>query len=534
MIGRKKVEEWIELIQKRDTNLISHLESIYGQNDTLIDERLDTLSQIAMKFRRIYGSEREISFVRAPGRLNTLGMHVDHRGGFVNPIAINREILLCYSARNDTFVQVHNMDASYGKRRFNITEELPFEEVTTVKDWLTWTQQQTNKRRELGVDQDWVNKLKSTPVYLQVKYPQRNLLGLDSILNSNIPAGMGLSSSSAIVVGMMEALTDINHISLTDDEFVNYCGISEWFVGTRGGSGDHAAIKFGRLGMITHMKTLPELTIKSYLPFPEGYQMIVFNSGITADKSGSARQKFNEKTATYEIGEIYIREYLQRHYGGIFRKIVREYSKEGKKRFHLADVIEQLSQSQIYELIQSLPERMSREKLLAQLPEYQDFLREQFATHLEPEEGYEIRSVLTYGIAECERSRMLEEVTREGNIKLFGELMNVSHDGDRVSFKSPEQRKRKSVINTNQPLYLQPGGYNCSIPEIDDMVDLALEAGAEGAQISGAGLGGSMMVLVKADKFNHVREVLRSKYYLPRKIKEDFIVVSPMQGAGQL
>lgn len=536
MIGRKNINEWIELIRKKDGCLISRLESIYGQDRTLIDERLSAFLKITSEFRRRFGQDKEVMLVRVPGRLNTLGMHIDHRGGFVNPIAINRETVLCYCSRSDDLIHIHNLDSSYGERKFNITKDLPSSKIDTVKSWLAWTQKQTNKRKQIGVDEDWVNKLKAIPVYLQVIYQRRKLLGFEGTLDSNIPARMGLGSSSAIVVAMMEVMIDINHISITDDEFVNYCGIAEWFVGTRGGSGDHAAIKFSRSGMITHMKTLPRLMIKSYLPFPEGYRIAIFNSGAVADKSGSARQKFNEKTATYEIGEIYIRKYMKSRHGGIYEKIIleRDYLPSEEKKFYLADVVECLSQSQIYELLQSLPERIDRQGLLAELPQYENLLREQFATHLEPEGGYRLRSVLTYGIAESQRSRMVENAINESQIKLFGQLMNISHDGDRVNFQSPEMETKKRTIDTKQELYLHPGGYDCSIPEIDEMVDLTLESGAEGAQISGAGLGGSIMALVKDENFNRLVETLRAKYYMPRRVKEDFIVVSPIQGASQL
>jgi len=517
MIGRKNVNEWIELIKKRHTSLISRLQSIYGRDNVLIDERSSAFLKIVTEFRKIFGEDKEVNLIRVPARLNLLGMHIDHRGGFVNPIAINKETILCYSRRDDDLVHLHNMDTSYGDRKFNISKELPKDTIDTVNAWLSWTQEQTNKRKHDCLDQDWVNKLKAIPVYLQTIYPDKKLSGIEGVLDSNIPVGLGLSSSSAIVVAMMEIMIDINHISITDDEFINYCGIAEWFVGTRGGSGDHAAIKCSRLGMITHMKTLPRLKIKSYLPFPEGYRIVIFDSGITADKSGGARQKFNEKTATYEIGEIYIREYMKTHFKAIFQKVIarRDYLSRDAKKFYLPDVLEHLSQGQIYELLQSLPVRINREELLKQFPGHRDLLKEQFATHLEPEGGYEIQEVATYGIAESERSRMVEDVINKSKIEVFGKLMNISHDGD---------RNRKKTIETKKDLYLQPGGYDCSVPEIDEMVDMALRAGACGAQISGAGLGGSIMALVKDENFDRLVEALRTKHYM----------LSPIQGACQL
>lgn len=536
MIGKKNITEWIKLIQKRDSRLISRLESIYAQDRAVLDERLNTFLKVAGEFRLCFGEDKEVGFVRAPGRLNTLGMHVDHRGGFVNPIALSKEIVLCYAKRSDDRIQVRNLDRAYGWRRFNITAELPSPRTTTVKDWLGWTGEQADKRKGDGISQDWINKLKAIPVHLQTIYSDKHLSGFDGVMESTIPARLGLSSSSAIVVATMEAMIDINDISITDDQFTNYCGISEWFVGTRGGSGDHAAIKFGRSGMITHMKTLPRLEIKSYLPFPEGYRMIIFDSGIEADKTGISRQKFNEKTATYEIGEIYIRGYVKTHHGSIFQRIAaaRDYLGVEEKKFYLADVVECLSRSEIYELLQSLPGNIDRQELLKKFPQDKNLLEEQFATHLEPEGGYRLRSVVTYGLAESERSRMLEEVASKSRIELFGQLMNLSHDGDRVLFQSPERKKKKGALDTKQDLYLQPGGYDCSIPEIDEMVDLALKAGARGARISGAGLGGSIMVLVKTEKVNCVVETLRTQYYQPRRRKENFITAYPVQGAGIL
>ena len=41
-------------------------------------------------------------------------------------------------------------------------------------------------------------------------------------------------------------------------------------------------------------------------------------------------------------------------------------------------------------------------------------------------------AALLLGLAECERSRHGVELLASGQIELFGELMNISHNGDRV------------------------------------------------------------------------------------------------------
>ncbi len=525
MIGKQDVDKWIELISGQDRRVIDRLESIYGKNEELLQERASALLSAAARFREVYGA-REVGFVRAPGRLNTLSMHSDHRGSYINPISLNREIIICYAPRDDDSVSLHNADPAYGSRSFSISAESPTTELSSEREWLDWTQQKTNERKQAGANEDWINKLKAVPVYLRTQFPGKELSGFDGVISGNIPSGAGLSSSSAIIVAMMDLMTDLNHIPLDDKTFVRLAGIAEWYVGTRGGFGDQAAIKLGKLGKIIHMTTLPELVIDAYLPFPEGYQLIIFNSGIKADKTGAAGQKFNEKTATYEIGEIYVRQFMRAHHAGIYRNIVEARKNLAiEKKFHLADVVECLDQPQIYQLIQSLPEQISRQALLEQLPEDKAALAQQFATHDEPEDDYPVRLVITYGIAECRRGRMLKDVLSQNNVALYGQLMSVSHDGDRVSLSSPR-------FDPARDLHLQPGGYGCSVPEIDEMVDIALAAGAAGAQISGAGMGGSMMALVKEEDIDSVTAAMHTKYYEPHGLADNVIIASSIQGAG--
>lgn len=527
MIGQKNTYDWDGAIRGRDTGLISRLRSIYGDNDGLIEERLSALLETLTGFRETYG-ERDVSFVRAPGRLNTVGMHADHRGAFINPISLDKEILICFSRRDDDRVEVRNLDPAYGTRRFHLSDIYPDAPVRSDAEWLDWTQEKTDERKAAGVNEDWVTKLQAPPAYLHTRYPERRLRGFDGVMGSSLPDMGGLSSSSAVVVATTEIMTYINDIDLDDGQFVRYAGTAEWYVGTRGGFGDHAAIKCGQLGKITHMKTLPELMIDAYLPFPDGYQIIIFDSGIQANKTGGAGQKFNEKTATYEIGEVYLRKYLVAHHPESIRDVeAARKDLEIEKKFHLADVIECIAQPEIYALIQSLPERIDRRGLLNQLPDEEAFLEQQFATHDEPADGYQIRMVIAYGIAESARSRNLKDVLNRNRVDLYGQLMNVSHDGDRIDLDAPR-------FDPAKDLHLQPGDYNCSIPEIDEMVDIALESGAVGAQISGAGLGGSMMVLVESGGVEAIIEAMRARYCRPRGIRERLTVASPIQGAGVL
>jgi galactokinase len=131
-----------------------------------------------------------------------------------------------------------------------------------------------------------------------------------------------------------------------------------------------------------------------------------------------------------------------------------------------------------------------------------------------------------FGLSECARSRRAPELLRSGSIEGFGAWMNISHDGDRVSGRNGRNGNHGRLTEI-------PGAYACSVPEIDRMADIALAVvGVLGAQISGAGLGGCLMVLARSDSAESVREALVREYYAPAGIRADVFACSPSAGSG--
>ena len=534
LLGLAPWARWVRWCRERSSLLLHRLRGVYGESEARRDERLAACYDLLVRFREHFG-EGLVGFVRAPGRLNTLGMHTDHRGSFINPMALEQEVLLSFSPREDNLIDLANTDPDYGRRSFHITQYQPPTQLATTTDWLQWTQALTDCRRVEGTAHDWLHKLAAVPVYLQqVLFPDRRLRGISGVLASSLPPRVGLSSSSALVVAMMEGVLAANGLEVREADYPIHCGVAEWYVGTRGGFGDHAAIKFGRQGHIVHMKTQPELDIRSFIPFPEGWEILVFNSGLEADKTGTAANTFNEKTATYEIGEMYLRRFLQRDFPQVYWQVNtrRDHLPADVKRFYLADTVEHFSQKEIYRWLRELPLTRSRAQLRVELAEEAEALQRLFATHEEPPAGYPVRAVLTYGLTECWRGKLLEELLARGDIPGYGQMMTISHDGDRVSNLSPQLRRLKDEPpDLTLPLERQPGDYGCSIREIDQMVDIALEAGAAGAQISGAGLGGSMMALVSEARAQAVIQAMRECYFQPAGREPNYLVARPSEGA---
>jgi len=149
---------------------------------------------------------------------------------------------------------------------------------------------------------------------------------------------------------------------------------------------------------------------------------------------------------------------------------------------------------------------------------------------------------------------MCVDLLEAGRIDTFGELIKISHDGDRVSRRGADAKYEPvddlcgdeylhrliDDLASEDPqrvldaqLYMQPGVYACSTPEIDEMVDIACAVpGVAGAQLAGAGLGGCIMILAQRDAVPHVHKALAAGYYRPRGLEPAAIPCITVEGAG--
>ncbi len=97
-----------------------------------------------------------------------------------------------------------------------------------------------------------------------------------------------------------------------------------------------------------------------------------------------------------------------------------------------------------------------------------------------------------------------------GNLEAFGQLLDSSHQSLRDD-------------------------YEVSHAELDRLVELAREAGAAGARLTGAGFGGSIVALCRVERAPEVVSVLREKFYAPRGVADDVerhvFVAEPSAGA---
>ncbi len=508
--------------------MIQKLKTYYGESEALCKERGIVLEGVWQAFKRRFPEAYEVLLLRVPARINLMGVHIDHRGGWCNYVPIVRETVMVFSPREDDQIVAAHVSDHFPERSFSIGERLPEEKRG---DWLRFL-----KELEF-VRGDWVNYLEGGALKLQDTLEGQNLRGVNLMVDGDIPMGSGLSSSSSLVVGVVMALREANRLELENKDLVEICGEGEWYVGTRGGAGDHAAMLLGKKGMMTHVGFKP--LSYEHCPFPKGYVAVMAHSGIGAEKATQAREIFNLRIAAYEAAF----------------SIYRESHPQWRTRLqYLRDITPENLETDLptyYQSLKSVPVQANLHELREMYPQLREEWERLVSLFGLEEQDLPLREVLLFGVSECARAKRFAQWLGEGKVQKAGVLMYISHDGDRVTrwegesrqeYRSPyedaylealaEKAAEQGEVDEVR-LEFQPGGYRCSLPELDRMVDCCRGMqGVAGAGLTGAGLGGSILVLVREENAEEVVEVLRSCVSSWAKEEPLAEICQPAAGAG--
>jgi galactokinase len=206
--------------------------------------------------------------VRAPGRVNLIGEHIDYCALPVLPMAIGRSVRMTFHPRANRETRLTNRDPRFAPSDFTLSDSIP--------------------PAPAG---DWSNYARAAAQALAQRFP--DLRGIDALVDSDLPIAAGLSSSSAIVVATALAILHANGVSVPLLELMELLARGERYVGTAGGGMDQAIILGAQTGCASRIDFHPlQLTPTAV---PTGWQFIVASSLVHAEKSGAARQAYNER-----------------------------------------------------------------------------------------------------------------------------------------------------------------------------------------------------------------------------------------------
>jgi galactokinase len=211
----------------------------------------------------------EILRIRVPGRVNLIGEHIDYHCLPVLPIAIGRGIQVEFRRREDRTICAWS--EPYGRREFEWTEDLTPISAGDWENYLRAAAQTVARRWGIGC-------------------------GVDAVITSDLPAAAGLSSSTALIVAFVLGLLDERP---GFEDLMEVLPDGEQFVGTRGGGMDHAAVLASRRGYASLVSFRPASV--RHIPIPETWGFMAAHSMVTANKSGTARERYNAARSGSEL-----------------------------------------------------------------------------------------------------------------------------------------------------------------------------------------------------------------------------------------
>jgi galactokinase len=353
--------------------------------------RSDLAERVAAAFRDRTGRDPEGVWA-APGRVNLIGDHTDHSGGFALPFAIDRHVVAATSRRDDGTVRAWSLQEP-ASAAFDVASIGRFRPA----GWAAYVAGVVWSLRLEGVD----------------------VGGLEVVIDGRVPPGAGLASSAAIACATALAIADLHGADLDRTALALAAQRAEVeVVGVPCGVLDQLAVTTCREGSALFLDAR-SLRLEHVPLALDRVAAVVVDTGMPRRLTGGgyARRRTECDAAARELGVASLRDATP------------------------SDL-----------------ERAVDGTLLRRA-----------------------RHVVT------ENARVLEVAAslRQDDIERVGPLLNASHASLRDDFE-------------------------VSTPELDAAVEDALEAGALGARLTGAGFGGCAIALVSRERLEDVVDRFRA------------------------
>jgi len=216
-----------------------------------------TSSTLRAQFQQTFGRPPAI-LARAPGRIEFIGNHTDYNGGAVLGAAIDRFVWVAAAPNPATG------PGPAGRMRFHsansaATLQLPADPGTRLAGTDSWVNYPLGVWRSL---QDF-----SLP----------RPAGFDLLVDSNLPAGAGLSSSAALELATALALAGLEGATIPPAQLATLGRHAEnKYVGVPCGILDQGTCAFGRAGHLVHIDCRGPAF--STVPLPAAAHLWIFNT----------------------------------------------------------------------------------------------------------------------------------------------------------------------------------------------------------------------------------------------------------------
>jgi galactokinase len=361
--------------------------------------------------------------VSAPGRVNLIGEHTDYAGLPVLPFAIDRRVTV----------------AAAPNRRLEIVSEMAGEPYVGR-----------------GQREGWHRYVSAVLDVLEHED------GLVATVESDLPSGGGLSSSTAFTMALVAAVARAGGRRLEPAEVARLAADAERNAGVESGEMDQTVIAHGREGNALRIDFAPGSRELRHVPIPGGAAFVVAYSGRPAEKGGAARDDYNSRVVGGRVATV-----LLAHRLGI---AVPSPLRLGGLA-HLAGAVD---------LALELPVEWSVADAARATGVDETVLATLTRGSFPSDRPVPVRAVAGHVITEAERVDQAEEALADADLEHLGSLMDRSH----VSLRD----------------------FGASTPALDRLVEAMRVAGALGARLTGAGFGGNAVALCRRSAVGGVVE----------------------------
>lgn len=243
----------------------------------------DEAARAAEAFAERFGRSPEGVWA-APGRLNVIGEHTDYNGGFVLPIALPHTTRAAVARRDDGRLVLRSLQHPDADADVAVADLAP------------------------GTPTGWAGYVAGVVHELAEHVPG----GLDVLVDGDVPAGAGLSSSAALECAVALALRDLLGLELGPGDLVDVARRAENdFVGAPTGILDQSASVLCEAGAALFLDTRDRSS--EQVPFDlaaAGLALLVVDSGTVHDhaQSGYGDRRRECEQAAARLGVDLLRE----------------------------------------------------------------------------------------------------------------------------------------------------------------------------------------------------------------------------------
>ncbi|KAI0982224.1 hypothetical protein GJ496_004226 [Pomphorhynchus laevis] len=441
----------------------------------------DRTKSLIGKFHEHFPQAQIKWVVRAPGRVNILGEHIDYCGYGVLPMALSRDTMILATSSHDDNVHLRNTKDQFKPCNFNPnTLDIDKEEFS------------------------WAKYVMCGLYALKTINPSLKFQGLNILVDGNIPLSCGLSSSSSLVVCSALIFCIAHDVKIKKDKFADICAQVERYIGSAGGGMDQAISCLAQKGMAKHIMFNPLRTENVFLP--KSGVIVVANSVSTCDKA--LTPQYNTRVVECRIGVRILTKCLKLDNPELIKIPIdlEEHSKLSKGQ--LVELVKQhlkvdgYTQDEIMKILDINKSKLHGEILTPNTIRVTRFYPRQRLLHVFTEtERVDIFVTKCKSLQQADNS---QEV-----LSHLGLLMNESHSSCKDL-------------------------YDCSSPDQDKMVEVMRKNGCHGARMTGAGWGGCVVALISAKSADKFIKDVKQDYYKDLKVGDldELIFISePEEGA---